>query len=145
MPSATPPPALNATGSVRLTSSAREILRALCRELAVQQAGGLADLDEISVRVAHVAADLRPAVDRRCNELCPLRLPVLIAGLDVSHPQVEEDRGGVAGLVVDYRDAWLVRGGRPAGVHDYPRVGQLDYARVLLEDHGAAQHARVEV
>src|ERR1700726_5335285 len=85
-------------------TSAWEVLRALCGEMALQQAGGLADLDEVSVRVPHVAADLRSAVDRRRHELCPLRLPLLVAGLDVSDPQVQEDRGRVAGLVVDPRD-----------------------------------------
>jgi len=29
-------------------------------------------------------------------------------GLDISDPQVQEDRGGVTRLVVDHRDAWLV-------------------------------------
>jgi hypothetical protein len=52
--------------------------------MALQQAGGLADLDQVSVRVPQVAADLRAAVDRRRQELCPLRLPLLVAGLDVS-------------------------------------------------------------
>src|ERR1700733_10487773 len=87
---ARPPP----TSVTRI--SAREVLRALGGEMALQQAGGLADLDKVSVRVPHVAADLCSAVDRRRDELCPLRLPVLVAGLDVRDPQVHEDRGGVA-------------------------------------------------
>src|SRR5262249_24508392 len=60
-------PAASGTDVARLVShtSAREILQALGGELAVQQAGGLADLDEVSIRVPHVAADLRAAVDRR--------------------------------------------------------------------------------
>src|SRR3984885_13049393 len=126
-------------------SSAGEVLGALFGELAVQRARGLADFDQVAVRVSHVAADLRLAVDWRCDELRALGLPFLVAGLDVSDPQVQEDRGGVARLVVDHRDAWLVGGGGPAGIHQDPRVGQLDDARVLLEDHGAAQDARVEV
>src|SRR5487761_318905 len=125
--------------------SAREVLRALGGEMALQQAGGLADLDEVSVRVTQVAADLRSAVDRRRHELRPLRLLLLVAGLDVSDPQVHEDRGGVTRLVVDYRDARLVGGRRPAGIHDDPRVGQPDRAGVLFQDDGAAKDARVEV
>ena len=39
--------------------------------MSMQQAGGLADLGEVSVRVPHIAADLRAAVDRRRHELCP--------------------------------------------------------------------------
>ena len=80
---------------------AREILRALCGELALQQPGGLPDLDEVSIRVSHVAADLRSAVDRRREELRPLRLPVLITGLDVCHPQVQKARDRVPRLIVD--------------------------------------------
>jgi hypothetical protein len=43
--------------------SAGEVLRALRGKLAVQQAGGLADFDEISVWVPQVAADLGFAID----------------------------------------------------------------------------------
>src|SRR4029077_4451850 len=73
---------------------AREILRALGGNLAVKHAGGLAALDEVPVRVPHVAAGLRPAVDRRRDELRPLRLPLLVAGPDVGDPPVWGRRGG---------------------------------------------------
>ena len=85
-------------------SSAREVLRALFGEMAVQRARGLADFDHVAVRVSHVAADLRLAVDWRRDELRALRLPFLVAGPDVSDPQVQEDRGGVAWLVIDRPD-----------------------------------------
>jgi hypothetical protein len=65
----------------------------------VQHAGELADFDEISVRVPHVAADLSLAVDGRRDELGPLLLPGLVTGPDISDPQVEENRGGVTRLV----------------------------------------------
>src|SRR5262245_53667637 len=55
-------------------NSAGEILRALCGALAVQQPSGLADFDEIAVRVSHVAAGFRSPVDRRRDELRPFRL-----------------------------------------------------------------------
>src|ERR1700730_16074170 len=86
-------------------SLAREVLRALFGEMAVQRARGLADFDHVAVRVSHVAADLRLAVDWRRDELRALRLPFLIAGLDVGDPQVQEDRGCIAWLIVDHRDA----------------------------------------
>jgi hypothetical protein len=44
----------------------------------VQQAGGWADSDEVSVRVPQVAADLRAAVDRRRDELWLSISPSLI-------------------------------------------------------------------
>src|SRR5262245_15946234 len=70
--------------------SAWEILRALCGALTMQQASGLADLDEISVWVSHVAADFHSSIDRRRHELRPFRLPLLVAGLDVRDSQIHE-------------------------------------------------------
>src|SRR5271166_2457152 len=116
-------PAQTPTGD---RASAREVLRALGGKLAVQQAGELADFDEISVRVPHVAADLGLAVDGRRDELGALLHPRLVTGPDISDPQIQENRGRVTRLVVDHRDAWLVGSGRPARVHEYPRIGQPD-------------------
>src|SRR5262249_7791188 len=79
-------------------SSAREVLRAALPRACRAAGGWLADLDEVAVPVPHAAADLRSPVDRWRDKLSALRLPFLVAGLDVSDPQVQEDRGGVAGL-----------------------------------------------
>src|SRR6478736_8831949 len=47
----------------------RQILGPLLGEPALEQSGGLADLDHVAVGVAHVAADLSTAIDRRRHEL----------------------------------------------------------------------------
>ena len=60
-----------AQGRARVSGSAREVRRALRGKLAVQQAGELADFDEISVRVPLVAADLGFAVDGRRAKSAP--------------------------------------------------------------------------
>src|SRR3954452_23541596 len=99
-----------------------QILGALLCELAGEQAGGLADLDHVTVRVSHVAADLGAAIDRWGHELGPLRAPPLITRLDICDAQVQEARDRVPRLVVDDRDVGLVRGGTATWVHDQPRV-----------------------
>src|SRR5439155_20537218 len=105
---------------------------------------GLANFDQVAVRVAHVAPDLSTAIDRRRHELGPFYTPLLIALLNVNNPQIQETRDRVAGLVVDDRDVRLV-GGRPtAWVHDQPRVRELDHARVLLQHDLAAEDFGVE-
>src|SRR6202042_3058422 len=58
-------------------ASAREILRALLGEFSFQQPRRLADFDHVAVGVAHVAADLGAAIDRRRDELGPLLAPPL--------------------------------------------------------------------
>src|SRR3954470_22301947 len=71
-------------------ASAGQVLGPLLGELALEHPGRLADLDQIAVGVAHVAAHLGPAVDRLSDEVGPLGLPVPVARLDIGHPQVEE-------------------------------------------------------
>ena len=124
--------------------SARQILGPLLGEVAFEQSGGLADFDHVAIRVPHVAADLGAAVNRRRHELGSLRAPLLVARLDVGDPQVHEDRDRVARFVVDDRDVGLVGGGPAARIHDHPRVGELDHARVLLEHDPAAEDLGVE-
>src|SRR5262245_61085913 len=82
--------AVTATNCRLCRSSAWEILRALRGALTMPQASRLADLDEISVGVSHVAADFRSPIDRRRHELRPSRLPLLVAGLDVGDSQIHE-------------------------------------------------------
>src|SRR5262249_3316222 len=132
-----------ARASVR--RSARQVVWALCSKLAVQHTSGLADFDEVSVRIPHIAADLSAAVDRRRDELRSLCLPLLIAHLDVSDPQVQEDRGGVAGFIIDHGDVGFIWSRWPTRVHEDPRIGQLDDARILAEDDRPAENTRIEI
>jgi hypothetical protein len=60
------------------------LLAGLPRELH----GRLADLDQVPIGIADVAADLGSAVLRRGEELGPPRAPVLINGLDVGDADV---------------------------------------------------------
>ncbi len=72
-------------------SSAKQVLWALCGEMAMQQAGGLADLDEVSVRVAHVAADLCSTVDAVDGEIGRVRGFLADSGDDrITHVLLQE-------------------------------------------------------
>jgi len=48
------------------------------------------------------------------------------------------------GYVVDVRGVGLVGRGATARVHDHPRVGELDHARVLLQHDLDAENLGVE-
>ncbi len=71
----------------------------------------LADFDQVAVGVAHVAADLAAAVDRRGEELRAAGAPLLVGGVDVGDADVEEagDMSGIRGRLEG--DAGLVIGG----------------------------------
>src|SRR5919199_6730863 len=86
-------------------------------------AGRLADLDQVAVGVAHVAADL-PAVDLGWGEeLGPAGAPLLVGGLDVGHPEVEEGAGPswIGRWLQD--DLGFVIGRSSTDVDDHPADG----------------------
>ncbi len=56
----------------------------------VERACGLADLDQMAVRVADVAADLVLVLLGRREELSPARAPFGVHGLDIGHADVEK-------------------------------------------------------
>ena len=90
----------------------------------------LADLDEVAVGVAHVAAEFMTPVCGRCQELGPASAPQLVDGVDVGDADVEEaaDVVGVARRLERHRR--LVIGGWPADVDDDPAVRERDDRRL---------------
>src|SRR5205807_4178059 len=111
----------------------------------VERTCGLADLDQMAVRVADVAADLVLVLLGRREELSPARAPFGVHGLDIRHADVEKatDAIGVGGRLE--RDGWLVIRRTAADIDDDPAVGERDKRR-LAGPHGlAAEHVRIEV
>src|SRR5262245_44869738 len=136
--------AQNCRAVARVWSLPGKIFRASCGQLPRQEAGRLADLDQVAVWVRHVAADLRPTVDRRRQKLRAPFAPLPVAVVDVGDAQVHEDRCRVARLVVHHRDVGLVGGWRAAWIHDDSRVRELHHARVLFQDDRPFEDVTVE-
>ena len=85
--------------------------------------GGLPHFDQVTVRIADVAADLVLVLFVRRQELSTPGAPLRIHGVDVFDPDIEEaaDPVGIArGLQGDLR---LVVGRASAGIDDDPGVG----------------------
>src|SRR4029453_773076 len=108
-------------------------------------AGRLADLDQVPVGVAQVAADL-PAVDLGWGEeLGPPRAPLLIDGLDIGHPEVEEG-AGPSGIGRWFQhDLGLVIGRSATDVDDHPTIGHLADRWLPVPHPLPAEHPGVEV
>src|SRR3954453_1356640 len=112
--------------------------------LARLPSGGLPNLDQVPVRIAHVAADLGAPVLRRREELGPARAPLLVHGLDVGHADVEEAADPIRVPRRLERDGGLVLRGAAADVDDDPAVGERHERRLALADRLTAEHAGVE-
>ena len=101
----------------------------------VQKSGRLADLDQVTVGVADVRADLAPVILGRGQELGAFGRPLLVDLGDVRDAHVEE-RAGAAGIWwCGEGDAGLIVGGTAADVEHQPRVGDLHDDRVTLQHH----------
>src|SRR5215831_15973507 len=101
----------------------------------------LSDLDNVAVRIADVAAPLTVLVERLRDELGAPTLPLLVARLNVRHPEVHEAveviRVGDA-----QRDRRLVRRRAAANVDDHPDVRKLKVPRRIAVT--SAQNASAE-
>src|SRR5918994_2253725 len=106
--------------------------------------GGLSDLDQVPVGVTQVAADLAAEVLGWSDEDRTARAPLVVDGLDVRNPDVQEAAGAgrVRRRLQDH--VWLVDGGPTADVDDDPRVSELDDRRLALHDRFPAEHVGVK-
>src|SRR5437899_5248035 len=96
--------------------------RATCSR-PVEDAGGLTDLDEMPVGIAHIRADLAPVILGLGEELDSLAAPFVVHGGDVGDADVEE-RAGAGRIRWRLEDHVGLVVGRPAAfVQAQPRVG----------------------
>ena len=91
---------------------------------------GLPDLDDVTVRISDVAADLVLVLLRRRQELRALGAPFGVHCADVCDPDIEEAADPVG---VGWRlkgDRGLVVGGASAGIDDDEAVGECNVGRL---------------
>src|SRR5919198_5585670 len=99
---------------------------------------GLADLDQVPVGVADVAANLGSAVGRRRQELGTASAPLLVHRLDIGNPNVEKAANAVGISRGFERHRRLVVGWSTTHVDDDPAVGKRDERRLAGADSLAA-------
>src|SRR6266436_556148 len=94
----------------------------------------------MAVGVAHVAADLAAAVDRRGQKLRSARAPLRVDGADVGDADVEKARGaiGIRGRL--QRHGRLVVGRSSADADGDPAVCQRHNRKLAPKDPLAAEH-----
>src|SRR5262249_42046187 len=103
-------------------------LRNTCRRLSGTDAGvdQLTYLDQVAVRVAHVAADLVATVDRRSQKLRSASAPSLIDCANVGDTDVQKGRCAAEIRGRLHRYGRFVVGGCPTATDRNPAVCQRD-------------------
>src|SRR5947208_1661143 len=96
---------------------------------------GLANFNEMPIRIAQVATDLATVIHRWCQEVPTARFPQLVNTTCITNSNIEGAAGQIGVDRSNHRHVWLIRGGWTTHVGNDPAV-------VELEDHGGHEGAR---
>ena len=111
------------------------------RASTVRLVGALSDLDDITVRITDVAADLDVLGDWRRDELRSSTLPKLITRLNIRNPEIQKAVDVIrVGNAERYRR--LIRCRATPYVHNHPDIRELKVPRRVAV--ASAQNARTE-
>ena len=98
------------------------------RALTVNKVGALSDLDNVTVRIADVAAYLAVLGDRLGDEFGPSTLPRFVARLNIRDPNIHKTVDVIRiGDAESYRR--LVRRWAASDVNEEPRIRDLNISR----------------
>src|SRR5262245_31698295 len=106
--------------------------------------GGLADLDQVTVRVTDVTADFCRVLLRLREKVRASRPPLLVHRLDVCHANVEEAAGPIRIRRYLERDGRLVVRRTATDVDDDPAVREGNDRRLALSHRLTAEYLGVE-
>src|SRR5579863_9172605 len=105
------------------------------RALTVFDGGALPDLDNVTVRIAYVAAYLAVLGDRRCEELGSAAFPQFVAGLNIRDAEIHKAVDVIrVGGAERYRR--LVRSRPAPDVQNHPNIRELKVGRRVAVTHG---------
>src|ERR1700726_892068 len=96
---------------------------------------GLPDLDDIAVRVTHVAANLSAVVLWLGQEFGPSASPLLVRGLDVGDTNIQEAGNLIGVHRRTKRHGGFIVGWATTDVHNQPTIGKLDDGGFATANH----------
>ena len=104
----------------------------------------MAELDQVSVRIAQVAADLAVARDRRGQKVRTARAPELVYASNVGDAYVQRVTCELHLHRRDQCHSGFVLSRRPADIGHDPAVMELENDRIPRADDGCAEHLLVK-
>src|SRR6266852_3177233 len=107
--------------------------------------GGLPDLDEIAVRVTHVAADLSAVVLWFGQKFGPSASPLLIAGTDIGNTNIQEAGNLIGVHRGTKRHGGFIVGWAATDVHNQPTIGNLNDGGFPAANNGASENAHIKL
>src|SRR5207302_1240300 len=130
------------TRSLRQVSSVFRLPRLTC---SAENAGRLANLDQVAIRVANVRPDLASMVLRLREELRALGRPFLVDLVNVRDADVEERARAARVGRRREADRGLVVCGTASDIEDQPRVGDLHDDGVALHENLPIEQRSIEL
>jgi hypothetical protein len=108
-------------------------------------ASGLPDLDDIVVRVTHVAANLSAVVLWLGQEFGPSVSPLLVTGPDVRDTDIQEAGNLIRVLRGTKRHVWFIVRRATTDVHNQPTIRNLNDGGFAAANNGASEDALIEL
>ena len=108
-------------------------------------ASGLPDLDDIVVRVKHVAANLSAVVLWLGKEFGPSVSPLLVTGPDVRDTDIQEAGNLIRVLRGTKRHVRFIVRWATTNVHNQPTIGNLNDGGFAAANNGASEDALIEL
>src|SRR5580692_9552376 len=109
----------------------------------LREVSALSDLDDVSVRIADVAANFAVLRDRFCDELRTATFPQLVARLNICNANIHKTVDFIRVCYDAQRYRRLIRGGPAPDVHNEPRIRDLNVPGRTLAV-ASAQNAATE-
>src|SRR5260370_15676594 len=106
---------------------------------------GLPDLDEIAVRVTHVAANLSAMVLWLGQEFGTSASPLLIRDPDIRDTNIQETGNLIGVLRGTKRHSGFIVGWAATDVHNQPTIGKLDDGGFATANNMASENAHIEL
>src|SRR5713226_9610957 len=106
---------------------------------------GLPDLDEIAVRVTHVAANLSAVVLWIGQEFGPSASPLLVRGPDVGDTNIQEAGNLIGVLRGTKRHVGFIVCWAATDIQNQPTSGNVDDGGFVSANNGASENAQIKL
>src|SRR5713226_4688603 len=137
--------ALPPTTGPRCQNQAEQDEAVSCGSFSGLGSSGLPDLDEIAVRVTHVAANLSAMVLWLGQEFGTSASPLLIRDPDIRDTNIQETGNLIGVLRGTKRHSGFIVGWAATDVHNQPTIGKLDDGGFATANNMASENAHIEL
>src|SRR5882724_825141 len=105
----------------------------------------LANFNQIAIRIAHIASNLKAVILWLCQELRASVLPIFITRHDIRDSNIHKATNLIWALRWAQRYSWLVIRWSASDIYDHPTVCEFNNTGLTAANDLSTQNARIEI